>query len=94
MTVIPAVPAETKAARTRCWVIVYAVVPSIITYIHRVAISQAAPSISEDLGFSRIEMGAAFSAFALSYALFQAPGGWLADWIGPRRVLAGFVAWW
>jgi sugar phosphate permease len=90
----PAVALEAKPTRARYWVIVSAVVLSIITYIHRVAISQAAPFITEDLGLSRTEMGAAFSAFALSYALFQVPGGWFADWIGPRRVLTGIVAWW
>lgn len=94
MTVTPSVSSETKPTRARYWVVVSAVVLSIITYIHRVAISQAAPAISEDLGLSKVEMGWAFSAFALSYALFQVPGGWLADWIGPRRVLAGIVAWW
>lgn len=94
MTVAPAPSAETKPTTARYWVVVSAVVLSVITYIHRVAISQAAPFITEDLNLSRVEMGWAFSAFALSYALFQVPGGWLADWIGPRRVLTGIVAWW
>jgi MFS family permease len=39
-------------------------------------------------------MGWAVSAFGLGYFLFQVPGGWLADWIGPRRVLTGIVVWW
>ena len=36
-------------------------------------------------------MGAVFSAFVWSYALFQIPGGWLGDRFGPRRVLTGFL---
>ncbi len=83
-----------RVARTRYWVVVFAVALSVITYFDRVSISQAAPLISEDLGLSRVQMGWAFSAFSLGYFLFQIPGGWLSDWIGPRRVLTGIVVWW
>ena len=34
-------------------------------------------------------MGSIFSAFVWAYALFQVPGGWLGDRLGPRRNLAG-----
>ncbi len=78
----------------RHWVIVSAVLLAVVTYIHRVAISQAAPFITADLGLTRVEMGWAFSAFALAYALLQVPGGWMSDWKGPRRVLTGIVLWW
>ena len=39
-------------------------------------------------------MGYVFGAFALAYALFEIPGGWLGDRIGPRRVLLRIVLWW
>jgi len=39
-------------------------------------------------------MGAVFSAFALAYALFEIPGGWLGDLMGPRRVLLRITLWW
>ena len=39
-------------------------------------------------------MGHAFAAFAWAYALFEIPGGWLGDKIGPRRVLLRIVLWW
>jgi MFS family permease len=39
-------------------------------------------------------MGLAFSAFTLAYALFEIPGGWLGDWIGPRKVLMRVVVMW
>jgi ACS family glucarate transporter-like MFS transporter len=80
--------------RTRYWVVVLAVTLSIITYIDRVCISQAAPTMMKDLGLNPIEMGLAFSAFAWGYALFEIPGGWLGDWIGPRKVLMRIVIWW
>jgi MFS transporter, ACS family, glucarate transporter len=81
-------------SRTRHKVIYYAVTLAIITYIDRVCISQAAPAIRRDLGLSEVEMGLAFSAFAWAYALFEIPGGWLGDWLGPRRVLMRIVIWW
>ena len=33
-------------------------------------------------------------AFTLAYALFQVPGGWLADRFAPRRVLTVIIAYW
>jgi ACS family glucarate transporter-like MFS transporter len=39
-------------------------------------------------------MGWIFSAFVLGYAILQVPGGWLGDYFGPRRVLAGAIFWW
>jgi MFS family permease len=80
--------------RTRYWVIVFAVTLSIITYIDRVCISQAAPFISRDLGLTDTQMGWALSAFAWAYALFEIPGGWLGDAMGPRKVLMRVVVWW
>lgn len=86
--------APQKPTRARYWVIVFAVTLAILSYIDRVAISQAAPEISKDLGFSKTQMGAIFSAFAFSYALFEIPGGWMGDWLGPRRVIMRIVIWW
>jgi MFS family permease len=80
-------PAVQHATKQRYWVIFFAVTLAILAYIDRVCISYAAPLISRDLGLSREQMGAVFSAFALAYALFEIPGGWLGDWMGPRRVL-------
>jgi MFS family permease len=67
---------------------------AIVTYIDRVCISQAAPLISTDLGLTKVEMAWAFSVFGWAYALFEIPGGWLADRLGPRRVLMRIVIWW
>ncbi len=80
--------------RTRYWVIVFAVTLAIVTYIDRVCISQAAPAMMRDLHLSKVEMGYAFLAFTWAYALFEIPGGWLGDWMGPRKVLMRVVIWW
>jgi ACS family glucarate transporter-like MFS transporter len=67
---------------------------SIITYIDRVCISTAAPSIRADLGLTADQMGWVFSAFVFAYAAFEVPTGWLGDVIGPRKVLTRVVLWW
>jgi MFS transporter, ACS family, glucarate transporter len=84
----------TRPTRVRYWVIVFAVTLSIITYVDRVCISQSAPLMTKDLGFSSKEMGWAFSVFFWAYALFEIPSGWLGDRIGARKVLMRVVMWW
>jgi MFS family permease len=75
-------------------VLFFAVTLAIITYVDRVCISQAAPAMQEDLGLTKIQMGYAFTAFGWAYALFEIPGGWLGDRIGPRKVLMRVVGMW
>ncbi len=82
------------ASRARRVVLFFAVTLAIITYVDRVCISQAAPAIQEELGLTKIQMGYAFTAFGWAYALFEIPGGWLGDRIGPRRVLMRVVTMW
>src|SRR6202789_607759 len=65
-----------------------------ITYMDRVVISAAVPSIQKEFGFSIVTMGWILSSFQWAYALFQIPGGWLGDRIGPRRAMTLIVSWW
>src|SRR5918993_2953358 len=87
-------PQNQKPTKARYWVVVFAVTLAILSYIDRVAISQAAPVMSTDLGLSKTQMGYIFSAFAVAYALFEIPGGWMGDRMGPRKVLMRIVIWW
>ncbi|MGH9373196.1 MAG: MFS transporter [Vicinamibacterales bacterium] len=80
--------------RARHVVTAFAVSLAVITYIDRVAIAVAVPFITADLDLSRTQMAWALSAFGWAYALFEIPGGWLGDRIGPRRVLMRIVIWW
>jgi MFS family permease len=75
-------------------ILVFAATLAVITYIDRVCISQAAPDIRKELGFSSKEMGWVFSAFTFAYALFEIPGGWLGDRFGPRSILMKVVTLW
>jgi len=79
----------------RRWGIVLATfLLSVLLYVDRVCISAAKESVARDLELSETEMGWVFSAFALGYALLQAPSGMLADRLGARRVLSLIVALW
>ena len=85
---------EQKPSRTRYWVVVFAVVLAVIQYIDRVCIGKAKGAIQADLHLSEVEMGTVFGAFALAYALFEIPSGWLGDRFGPRKALIRVVLWW
>lgn len=79
---------------TRWLLIFWMFVISAIAYLDRVNISIAVGMIEQDFHISDIRFGWVLSAFVLSYALFQAPGGRLADRFGPRWVLAAGTVWW
>ena len=67
---------------------------SVITYLDRVCINAAAPAMSDELGLTPTQLGSVFSIFALAYAIFEIPGGWMGDRFGPRIVLTRIVVWW
>jgi len=86
------------ASRTRFGVLYFGIALAIIQYIDRVCIAQAMPDIRSDLGITGPQyddyVGYVFSAFALAYALFEIPTGWLGDRFGPRKTLMRVVVWW
>jgi len=63
-------------------------------YMDRVCMGSATPYIMKDFHLNKAQMGLAASCFNWSYALFQVPGGWMADRFGPRIVLAAAMGWW
>ena len=67
---------------------------SVLLYVDRACISAAKDDIASDMSLSDQQMAWVLSAFALGYALFQTPGGWLADRFGPRKLLTGIVVVW
>ncbi|HWC51191.1 MAG TPA: MFS transporter [Nitrospira sp.] len=87
----------TNSDRTRAlrWLILALLFgTSVVTYIDRVNISVTARQMMPAFGLTQQEMGWVFSAFVAGYALFQIPGGWLADRWGARLVLTGALIWW
>ena len=87
-------PAVTAPTRARNLVLFFVISLAVITYVDRVCIAQAAPQMQKDLGLTKAQMGWAFTAASLAYALFEIPGGWLGDKVGPRKVLLRVVAMW
>jgi len=83
-----------RPTRVRYGVLAMLLMLSIITYLDRVCINSAAPAMREDLGLSTAQMGWVFSVFAIAYAIFEIPGGWMGDRYGPRSVLTRIVVWW
>src|SRR4051812_18830543 len=90
----PIEPIAPPATHTRYGVIGFAISLAVVTYIDRVCISKSADLIMGDLHLSKDQMSYAFSAFAWAYALFEIPGGWMGDKIGPRLVLLRVVLLW
>jgi MFS transporter, ACS family, glucarate transporter len=64
------------------------------TYMDRIVISAASVDIKADLNITDQMMGLIFGIFALGYALFQIPSGWVADKYGPRKALTAVVSLW
>jgi len=87
-------PQSAPASRARYVVVIFALSLAIVAYVDKVVMSQAAGAISKDLGLNKATMGLIFSAFALSYSLFEIPSGWLGDKLGPRKVLVRIVLSW
>lgn len=67
---------------------------SMIVLFDRILISVAKDPVAEDLALSDTQMGWVLSIFALGYALFQTPSGFLADKYGARKILAAVVTLW
>jgi sugar phosphate permease len=61
---------------------------TVINYIDRVNISIVAPMLLQETGWSKVELGWVFSAFLIGNALFQFPGGVLADRWNAHKLLA------
>ncbi len=83
-----------QPTRARHKMLGFALTAMAVAYLDRVCISTAAPAIEAELGLSDAQMGVVFSAFTLTYALFEVPSGWLADRFGARVTLTRIVLWW
>jgi len=80
--------------RIRWVLILWMLVISAVSYLDRVNISIAVPSIEREFHLDHIQLGWVLTAWVLGYALFQAPSGRLADRFGPRKILLLGTVWW
>jgi MFS transporter, ACS family, glucarate transporter len=67
---------------------------SVLLYVDRTCISLAKDNVTSELGLTNEHWAWVLAAFAFGYALFQTPGGMLADRLGGRVVLTAVVAAW
>jgi MFS family permease len=99
-TVKPPEASSTRGVRTavpthvRYNVLLLTFCITFMMYLDRAVMGSATPAIMSEFHVTKIGMGWSTSAFNWSYALFQVPGGWLADRYGPRLVLTCALAWW
>jgi len=85
---------EQGRGNVRWFLVFWLFILSAVSFLDRVNISVAGSAIAADYKLSQVQLGWVFSAFLWGYAFFQTFGGWLADRLGPRRVLTAGVVWW
>jgi ACS family glucarate transporter-like MFS transporter len=78
----------------RWFLVVGLFVLSAVAYVDRINIAIVGSFIASEFHLTNVQLGSLTSAFLVGYALFQTLGGWLADRLGPRRVLTAGVLWW
>ena len=81
-------------SRRRYRILALIFVTVVINYLDRSNISVAAAALAEDLELSKVELGYIFSAFGLTYSLFQIPGGIAADRFRARLLYPVILVLW
>lgn len=81
-------------SRKRFNILTMVFITVVINYLDRSNISIAAVGMRKDLGFDTVQMGYIFSAFGLTYAIFQIPGGMIADKIKSRVLYSVILIFW
>src|SRR5258708_6759074 len=94
MGTLSSAEATPRPGPARFGVLGFACSLSLITYLDRICIMRVSRNMRDDLLITGVQMGMVFSAFAVGYALFEVPGGWMGDRWGSRRVLMRIVIWW
>lgn len=93
MTTAP-LAADNRPTRVRYFVVFACMLMAMLLYLDRFCVGIAQPYIKQDLGLSTFQIGFFFSAFFLTYALFQVPSGWMTDRYGSRVMLVVYVLAW
>ncbi|GAA2025278.1 MFS transporter [Pseudokineococcus marinus] len=90
----PATGAGTRRSRTRLKIFAVLWIIVLLNFVDRASLSISMPFISEEFDLSPALQGWILGSFFWTYLLFQIPGGWLLDRIGPRRVVGASGALW
>lgn len=83
-----------KDSPQRWWLLALLFTAMLISYVHRGAVSVAAPFMAKDLNLSKAGIGIVLSSFFWIYAFMQVPAGWIVDRFGTKRAYSlGFLFW-
>jgi ACS family glucarate transporter-like MFS transporter len=85
---------EGAKSRVRWFLVLGLFILSAVAFLDRINLAIAGSSIAAEFHLTNVQLGSLTSAFLLGYAFFQTVGGWLADRLGSRHVLAIGVVWW
>lgn len=80
--------------RARWWILGWLLAAMMINYMDRSSLSIAAPHMIDELGLTAADIGLLGTAFSLTYAFFQLPGGWLTDRLGAKPVYVMALGLW
>lgn len=83
-----------KKWKARYTVLTFIWLAWLMSFLDRMVMSVSLPYIGQDFGLDKATQGWIISAFFISYAGFQIPGGYLADKFGPRKVMFIAIIWW
>lgn len=83
-----------KSVPYRYRVLIFLCALTTLTYLDRICISIVGVRIKNEFALSNEQFGWVLAAFALAYALFEIPSGFLGDIIGPKKVFIRIVLWW
>ncbi|MGG1660889.1 MFS transporter [Brevibacillus sp. NRS-1366] len=81
-------------AQNKYFILVLLFAGWIVSYLDRMVVSVALADIGKDLHLSEASLGVVISSFFAGYALFQIPGGWLADKYGSKKIMIIGIATW
>lgn len=87
-------PSAFQPSRRRWAVLGLLFVSTILNYVDRQTLSILATHIQDELSMSTSDYARIVQVFLLTYTIAYFLAGWVTDWLGTKRGLALFVAWW
>lgn len=89
-------PASGAERRTRVRILVFLLTLAafVLNYMDRANFNVSAPLIERQFGLGIAQIGRISFIWGLAYALFNFPGGWLADYLGMRKAASFALGWW
>ncbi len=91
---IAAAPYDQRPTQVRWLILAMACGASWFLYLHRYTFNFIRPQLEKEYGFNNTQLDSIFTAFNVSYAVGQIPGGVVCDFFGPHLFLGIIIALW